>query len=115
MCYNKNMEQNQFEIEFTLEAKNELAAFDSQNQKRILLTLRNFEAFGRKAVNSRPLDNKGLFELKCGKTRAYFMYFGVKIVIIGPITLKKTGKAPERYKNEAHNRIASYIKERDKK
>jgi len=108
------MEENKFEIEFTLEAKNELCGFDKQNQKRILRTMRNFEAFGKDAVKSRPLDNKGLFELKCDKTRAYFMYFGSRIVIIGLITLKKTEKAPVRNKEEAHRRIENYIKERDK-
>lgn len=107
------MEDNKFNIEFTPEAKMELAALDKQNQKRTLRTMRNFEAFGKDAVKSRQLDNPGLYELKCDKIRAYFTYYKNKIVIIGLITLKKTEKAPPRYKQEAHSRIQKYIKERD--
>lgn len=52
--------------------------------------------------------------MKSDKLRLYFMYWGNSIVIVGLITLKKSQKAPERYKELAHKRIDNYIKNRSK-
>lgn len=106
--------ENKYNVEFTLESVEELRNLDKQNQKRAFRTVRLFEELGKDGVNSRPLDNNGLFELKSGKLRLYFMYWENSIVIVGLITLKKTQKAPERYKNIAHKRIDNYIKNRSK-
>ena len=60
------------------------------------------------------MDNNGLFEMKSDKLRLYFMYWENSIVIVGLITLKKSQKAPERYKELANKRIDNYIKNRSK-
>ena len=107
MVYNKNMEK-QFTAKYTKEAENELKSLDKQNQKRALRTVATFEQLGRDGVKSRPLNKEGLFELKSDQVRIYFMYQENSIVIIGLITLKKTQKAPERYKEMAMTRIENY-------
>ena len=65
---------------------------------------------GREGVNSRPLDNDGLFEMKTDKIRIYFTYESNRLIIIGLIVLKKTLKTPMRYKTEAYTRISNYLK-----
>ena len=105
---------NKYNIEFTPESVEELRELDKQNQKRAFRTVRLFEELGKDGVNSRPLDNNGLFEIKSDKLRLYFMYWENSIVIVGLITLKKTQKAPKRYKEIAHKRIDNYIKNRSK-
>ena len=95
----------QFTAIYTKEAENELKNLDKQNQKRVLRTVAVFEQLGKNGINSRPLNKEGLFELKSDKVRIYFMYQENSIIIIGLITLKKTQKAPERYKEIAINRI----------
>lgn len=107
MSYNKNMEK-QFTAQYTQDAENELRSLDKQNQKRVLRTVAIFEELGKDGVNSRPLNKEGLFELKSDKVRIYFMYHENKIIIIGLIALKKTQKAPERYKEIAMTRIKKY-------
>ena len=66
-------------------------------------TVAIFEELGKDGVNSRPLNKEGLFELKSDKVRIYFMYHENKIIIIGLIALKKTQKAPERYKRNCND------------
>jgi phage-related protein len=105
---------NKYNIEFTPESVEELRELDKQNQKRAFRTVRLFEELGKDGVNSRPLDNNGLFEMKSDKLRLYFMYWENSIVIVGLMTLKKTQKAPDRYKEIAHKRIDNYIKNRSK-
>ena len=107
MSYNKNMEK-QLTAQYTQDAENELRSLDKQNQKRVLRTVAIFEELGKDGVNSRPLNKEGLFELKSDKVRIYFMYHENKIIIIGLIALKKTQKAPERYKEIAMTRIEKY-------
>lgn len=106
--------KNNYNIEFTQESAKELRELDKQNQKRALRTVRLFEELGRDGINSRPIDNNGLFEMKSDKLRLYFMYWKNSIVIVGLITLKKSQKAPKRYKELAHKRIDNYIKNRSK-
>jgi len=100
-----------FTVRYTIEAENELKSLDKQNQKRVLFTAAVFEQLGKEGVNSRPLNNEGLFELKTDKVRIYFMYHENNIIIIGLIALKKTQKAPERYKQAAMSRIRKYIRD----
>ena len=100
--------EKQFCAKYTQEAEDELKNLDKQNQKRVLRTVAVFEQVGKAGVNSRPLNKEGLFELKTGQVRIYFMYHENNIIIIGLITLKKTQKAPERYKEIAMTRIESY-------
>ena len=106
--------ENKYNIEFTPESVEELRELDKQNQKRAFRTVRLFEELGKDGVSSRPLDNNGLFEMKSDKLRLYFMYWENSIVIVGLINIKKTQKAPERYKALAHKRIDNYIKNRSK-
>ena len=105
---------NKYNVEFTPESVEELRELDKQNQKRAFRTVRLFEELGKDGVNSRPLDNNGLFEMKSDKLRLYYTYWENSIVIVGLITLKKTQKAPERYKDIAHKRIDNYIRNRSK-
>lgn len=100
----------QFIAKYTPEAEQDLKTLDKQNIKRVLRTVAIFEQLGKKGVNSRPLNQQGLFELKCDKVRIYFMYHQNQIIIIGLIKLKKTQKAPERYKLEAMTNIEKYIR-----
>ncbi|MBE7708922.1 MAG: hypothetical protein E7Z93_00570 [Cyanobacteria bacterium SIG32] len=100
--------EKQFIAKYTAEAENELKSLDKQNLKRALRTVATFEQVGKDGVNSRPLNKEGLFELKSDKVRIYFMYHENSIVIIGLVTLKKTQKAPERYKEIAMTRIEKY-------
>lgn len=100
-----------YTAKYTPEAEKNLKNLDVQNIKRVLRTIAIFEALGRDGVNSRPLNKEGLFEIKCDKIRIYFMYSQNSIIIIGLIVLKKTQKAPERYKIEAMNNIKKYIKD----
>ena len=102
--------EKQFIVKYTPEAKDEFKKLDLQNQKRAFRTISVFEQIGRDGVQSRPLNDKGLFELKCDKIRMYFMYCENSIVIVGVITLKKSQKAPERYKETAMLRIQKYIR-----
>ena len=48
--------------------------------------------------------------MKCDKVRIYFMYHQNNIIIIGLVVLKKTQKAPERYKIQAMVNIEKYIR-----
>ena len=48
--------------------------------------------------------------MKCDKVRIYFMYHQNNIIIIGLVVLKKTQKAPERYKMQAMANIEKYIR-----
>ena len=48
--------------------------------------------------------------MKCDKIRIYFMYHENNIIIVGLIILKKTQKAPERYKLQAISNIEKYIR-----
>lgn len=48
--------------------------------------------------------------MKCDKVRIYFMYHKNNIIIIGLVVLKKTQKAPERYKIQAMTNIEKYIR-----
>lgn len=99
-----------FEARYTKEAEEDLKSFDRQNLKRTLRTVSLFEQLGKDAVNCRQLNKQGLFEMKCDKIRIYFMYHKNSIVIIGLVVLKKTQKAPERYKIEAMSNIEKYIR-----
>ncbi len=98
---------------YTKEAENDLKALDKQNIKRVLRTVAVFEQLGKDGVDSRPINKDGLFELKSGQVRIYYMYQENSIIIIGLITLKKTQKAPERYKELAKTRIEKYIRSTD--
>ena len=102
--------EKQFTAKYTQEAESELKNLDKQNQKRVLHTVAVFEQMGKEGVSSRPLNKEGLFELKNDQVRIYFMYYKNNIVIVGLITLKKTQKAPERYKITAMSRIEKYIR-----
>jgi len=53
----------------------------------------------------------GLYEIKPKGVRAYFKYAGNRIIIIGIVVLKKTQKAPPKYKKQAVINIDRYIKE----
>lgn len=106
------MENNKYNIFFTPEALDDIKNLDTQNEKRAMRTIRLFEIFGSDAVNSKRLDDNGLFELKCDKVRIYFSYYWGRLVIIGLVTLKKTQKAPPRYIIAAYARIDKFIKSR---
>ncbi len=99
-----------FIAKYTKEAEIELKNLDKQNLKRALRIVGIFEEMGKDGVNSRPLNDKGLFELKSDKVRIYFMYHKNCLIIIGLVVLKKTQKAPERYKTIAVSRIEKYIR-----
>lgn len=99
-----------FEARYAKEAEEDLKALDKQNLKRTLRTVSLFEQLGKDAVNCRQLNKQGLFEMKCDKIRIYFMYHKNSIIIIGLVVLKKTQKAPERYKIEAMSNIEKYIR-----
>lgn len=103
----------QFIAKFTLEAEENLKKLDKQNLKRVFRTVALFEQLGKDGVNSRPLNKEGLFEMKCDKVRIYFMYHQNNIIIVGLVVLKKTQKAPERYKIEAMTNIEKYIRSND--
>lgn len=90
-----------------------MKSLDRQDLKRALRTVAMFEQLGRDGVNSRPLNKEGLFEMKCDKVRIYFMYHQNNIIIVGLVVLKKTQKAPERYKTEAMTNIEKYIRGND--
>lgn len=105
--------EKQFCAEYTPEAEKDLKKLDKQDLKRVFRTVAIFEQLGREAVNSRPLNKEGLFELKCDKIRIYFMYYKNNIIIIGLVVLKKTQKAPERYKLQATASIKKYIRSYD--
>ena len=102
--------EKQFVAKYTPEAEQDLKSLDKQDLKRALRTVGIFEYLGKDGVNSRPLNKYGLFEMKCDKVRIYFMYHENNIIIIGLVTLKKTQKAPERYKIEAMTNIEKYIR-----
>lgn len=102
--------ENLFTARYTPEAEKDLKNLDRQNLKRALRTVAIFEKLGKDGVDSRPLNNQGLFEMKCDKVRIYFMYHENNIIIIGLVTLKKTQKAPERYKTAAIANIEKYIR-----
>lgn len=110
--YNKCMEK-QFVAEYTPEAEEDLKKLDKQNLKRVFRTVALFEQLGKDGVSSRPLNKEGLFEMKCDKVRIYFMYHKNNIIIVGLVVLKKTQKAPERYKTEAMTNIEKYIRSND--
>ncbi len=99
-----------FTAKYTDEAEKELKNLNIDDKKRTLKAVALFEYLGQEGVNSRPLNKDGLFEIKTDKVRIYFMYQGHQIIIIGLITLKKTQKAPKRYKIQAVNRINKYIR-----
>ena len=99
-----------FTVKYTPEAEKDLKNLDKQDLKRTLRTVALFEQLGKDGVNSRPLNKQGLFEMKCDKVRIYFMYRENNIIIVGLVTLKKTQKAPERYKLEAMTNIEKYIR-----
>ena len=99
-----------FTAKYTPEAEKDLKNLDKQDLKRTLRTVALFEQLGKDGVNSRPLNKQGLFEMKCDKVRIYFMYRENNIIIVGLVTLKKTQKAPERYKLEAMTNIEKYIR-----
>lgn len=98
---------------YTPEAEKSLKELDKQNLKRVFRSIAIFEQLGKDGVNSRPLNNQGLFEIKCDKVRIYFMYSENSIIIIGLIVLKKSQKAPERYKIEAMENIKKYLRSPD--
>ena len=100
----------QFIAKYTPEAEEDLKNLDKQNLKRALRTVALFEYLGKTGINSRPLNKDGLFEMKCDKIRIYFMYHENNIIIVGLIILKKTQKAPERYKLQAISNIEKYIR-----
>ncbi len=105
--------KKQFIAKYTPEAQGDLKNLDKQNLKRVFRTVAMFEQLGKDAVNSRPINKEGLFELKCDKVRVYFMYHRNNIIIIGLIILKKTQKAPERFKLQAIKNIEKYIRNDD--
>lgn len=102
--------EKQYIAKYTPEAEQDLKQLDKQDLKRALRTVALFEHLGREGVKSRPLNKDGLFELKCDKIRIYFMYHENNIIIVGLIILKKTQKAPERYKLQAISNIEKYIR-----
>ena len=108
------MDKKLFIALYTPEALSDLSMLDRQNQKRVYRAVGLFEQLGTDAGNSRPLNKDGLFELKADKVRIYFKYYEEKIIIVGLITLKKTQKAPERYKTQAVVSINRYIKSKNK-
>ena len=103
-----------YQIEFTNEAVEELKTLDKPNQKRVFRVLKVFEELGQSGVNSRQISPKGLFEIKTDKVRIYYTYEADKLIVIALITLKKTQKAPERYKEQAFSRVAKYLEQRNK-
>lgn len=105
--------EKQYIAKFTPEAEKNLRDLNKQNLKRVFRTVAIFEQLGKDGINSRPLNNQGLFEMKCDKIRIYFMYSENSIIIIGLIVLKKSQKAPERYKLEAMANINKYIRSND--
>lgn len=89
------MEQK-FVAKYTPDAEKDLKKLNKQDLKRVFRTVSLFEQLGKEAVDSRPLNKDGLFELKCDKVRIYFIYYDNNIIIIGLVALKKTQKAPEK-------------------
>ena len=102
--------EKQFIAMYTPEAEKDLKNLDKQDLKRVFRTVALFEQLGKDGVNSRPLNKDGLFEMKCDRVRIYFMYHENNIIIIGLVVLKKSQKAPERYKAEAMVNIKKYIR-----
>jgi len=100
--------ETKFVAKYTPEAEQDLKKLDKQNIKRVLRTVAVFEQLGKDGVNCRALNKDGLFELKIDKIRIYFMYCENQVIIIGLIVIKKTQKAPERYKEMAISRIEKY-------
>lgn len=104
----------QFIAKYTPEAEQELRSLNKQDIKRVFRTVAIFEQLGKKSGFTRPLNKQGLFEMKCDKVRIYFMYHQnniiIIIIIIGLVVLKKTQKAPERYKIQAMANIEKYIR-----
>ena len=100
----------QFTAKYTKEAESDLKNLEKQDIKRVLRTVAIFEQLGPQSVKSRPLNKEGLFEIKCDKVRIYFMYKENNIIIIGLIVLKKTQKAPDRFKLQAMANIEKYIR-----
>ncbi len=105
--------EKQFIALYTPEAEKDLKILDKQNIKKVFRTVGIFECLGKESVNSRPLNNQGLFELKCDKIRIYFMYYKNKIIIIVLIVLNKTQMAPDRYKTRAIINIENFIRNFD--
>ncbi len=99
-----------FVAEYTKEASEQIKELDNKNRNKILAAIGTFELIGTEYKNIRKLDDN-LYEIKPKGVRAYFQYYGNKIIIIGFITLKKTQKAPKRYVKQALENIRNYIKE----
>ena len=105
--------EKQFIAKYTPEAENDLKSLSRQDLKRALRTVALFEQLGKDGVNSRPLNKQGLYEMKCDKIRIYFMYSENHVIIIGLVVLKKSQKAPERYKLEAMANIEKCLRSND--
>ena len=86
------------------EAIEQLNNLDKASRNKIIKAMRIFESEGENAKNSRILSD-GLFEIKADNVRAYFKYFGDKIIIVGLIVLKKSQKAPKRFIEQAVRNI----------
>lgn len=106
--------EKQYTAIITDEAEEQLLELSSEDRETILEAIKTFELIGIGYKNLNKLGNK-LFEIKPQGVRAYFMYHPKvrRIIIIGFITLKKTQKAPERYKEQARINIAKYLKEQE--
>lgn len=103
------MTNKQYTAEYTPEALEQYIALDSDNQDKILSSIKSFEILGMKYKNINKLDYD-LYEIKPRGVRAYFQYDNERkrIIIVGFITLKKTQKAPKRYMKQAVRNIENY-------
>ena len=104
--------ERQYTAILTDEAEEQLLELSTENQETILEAIRAFELIGVGYKNLNKLGDK-LFEIKPSGIRAYFMYHPKerKIIIVGFICLKKTEKAPPRYKEQARRNIANYLEQ----
>lgn len=103
------MNEKKFVAEYTKEAIDQLFSLSVENQDKIFAAVRAFEYLGTDYKNINKLDYD-LYEIKPSGVRAYFKYYGRKIIIIGFVVLKKTQKAPKRYMKQAVRNIENYIR-----
>lgn len=102
--------EKQFTAEYLPEADKQLLELSAENREKIISAIEAFELIGTGYKNLNDLGG-GLFEIKPKGVRAYFMYDynRRRVIIIGFIVLKKTQKAPERYKEQARKLITAYL------
>lgn len=102
--------EKKFIAEYTPEAKKQLLELEDIYYDRITEAIAAFEILGTAYKNINKLGNK-LFEIKPKDVRAYFKYHPdrKRIIIVGLVCLKKTQKAPDQYKKQAHKNIDTYL------